>query len=87
MLALYAWLLWSVRRLRPAVSLFPLLIFLRVAYVCVMSPFAPQAFTWTNVGFIGLCLVMQAFAFLLPNRREQASDFAIFPVRQDHGTR
>jgi hypothetical protein len=71
--ALYAWLLWSVRRLQAAVSLFPLLIFLRVAYVCVMSPFAPQAFTWTNAAFIVLCLVMQAFAFLLPNRREQGS--------------
>jgi hypothetical protein len=45
-----------------------LLIFLRVAYVCVMSPFAPQAFTWTNIGFIGLCLLMQFFASLLPNR-------------------
>ncbi|HET6632244.1 MAG TPA: hypothetical protein VFG73_05995 [Rhodanobacteraceae bacterium] len=70
-LALYAWLLWSIRRLRPAISLFPLLIFLRVSYVCVMSPFAPQAFTWTNAGFIGLCLVMQTVAFLLPSRRDQ----------------
>jgi hypothetical protein len=87
MLALYAWLLWSVRRLRPAVSLFPLLIFLRVAYVCVMSPFAPQAFTWTNAGFVGFCLGMQVFAFLLPNRRDPAPDFATFPMRQDHGTR
>jgi hypothetical protein len=67
-LLLYALLLWSVRRLHPAASLFPLLIFLRVAYVCVMSPFAPQAFTWTNIGFIGLCLLMQFFASLLPNR-------------------
>lgn len=66
--ALYALLLWSVRRLRPAASLFPLLIFLRVSYVCVMSPFAPQAFTWTNIGFVGLCLLMQLFAALLPNR-------------------
>jgi hypothetical protein len=67
--ALYAMLLWSVRRLRPTVPLFALLIFLRMSYVCVMAPFAPQAFTWTNFGFIGLCLVMQAFAALLPNRR------------------
>jgi hypothetical protein len=68
-LALYALLLWSVRRLRPAASLFPLLIFLRVSYVCVMSPFAPQAFIWTNVAFIGLCLAMQTAAALLPNRK------------------
>jgi len=67
--ALYALLLWSVRRLRPNVSLFSLLIFLRMAYVCVMAPFAPQAFTWTNAGFLVLCLVMQVFAALLPNRR------------------
>jgi hypothetical protein len=66
---LYAWLLWSVRRLRPAVPLFSLLIFLRISYVCVMSPFAPQAFIWTNVGFIGICLAMQALAAVLPNRR------------------
>jgi hypothetical protein len=66
---LYAWLLWSVRRLRPAVPLFSLLIFLRVSYVCVMSPFAPQAFIWTNVAFIGICLFLQALASFLPNRR------------------
>ncbi|WP_254423931.1 hypothetical protein [Rhodanobacter sp. C03] len=68
---LYGLLRWSVRRLRPAVPLFSLLIFLRVSYVCVMSPFAPQAFTWTNVGFIGLCLVMQVLVAWLPNRRLQ----------------
>jgi hypothetical protein len=37
-----------------------------------MSPFAPQAFTWTNAGFIGLCLVMQVLAAWLPSRRTQA---------------
>jgi hypothetical protein len=68
MLVLYALLLWSVRRLRATASLFPLLIFLRVSYVCVMSPFAPQAFIWTNVVFIALCLAMQTAATLLPNR-------------------
>jgi len=68
MALLYAMLLWSVRRLRAAVSLFPLLIFLRVAYVCVMAPFAPQAFTWTNLGFVLLCLVLQWLAWLLPVR-------------------
>lgn len=67
--ALYGMLLWSVRRLRPTVPLFSFLIFLRVSYVCVMSPFAPQAFTWTNAGFIGLCLLMQVFSAWLPNRR------------------
>jgi hypothetical protein len=66
--ALYAWLAWSVRRLSPSVPLFPLLIFLRMAYVCLMSPFAPQAYTWTNAGFIGLCLLMQVVAAWLPNR-------------------
>jgi hypothetical protein len=74
--ALYALLLWSVRRLRSNVSLFSLLIFLRMAYVCVMAPFAPQAFTWTNAGFIVLCLVMQVFAALLPNRRAAPSTLA-----------
>jgi hypothetical protein len=68
---LYGLLLWSVRRLRPTVPLFSFLIFLRVSYVCVMSPFAPQAFTWTNAGFIGLCLFMQVIAAWLPNRRLQ----------------
>ncbi|OOG38311.1 hypothetical protein B0E52_14470 [Rhodanobacter sp. C06] len=67
--ALYALLLWSVQRLRPTVPLFSLLIFLRMSYVCVMSPFAPQAFTWTNAGFIGICLFLQLFAAWLPNRR------------------
>ncbi|MFZ0869358.1 MAG: hypothetical protein WAM90_01395 [Rhodanobacter sp.] len=66
---LYGLLRWSVRRLRPTVPLFSLLIFLRVSYVCVMSPFAPQAFTWTNVGFVGLCLFMQVLAAWLPNRK------------------
>ncbi len=68
---LYGLLRWSVRRLRPTVPLFSLLIFLRVSYVCVMSPFAPQAFTWTNAGFIGLCLFMQVLVAWLPNRRLQ----------------
>lgn len=73
MAALYALQRWSVRRLYPRVSLFALLIFLRMAYVCVMSPFAPQAFTWTNAGFIALCLVLQAFAALLPDHRTEAA--------------
>jgi hypothetical protein len=61
-------LLWSTRLLSSA-SLFNLLIFLRMAYVCVMSPFAPQAYTWMNFGFIVLCLVMQLCASLLPKRQ------------------
>lgn len=69
MLALYAMLLWSVRRLRPTVPLFSVLIFLRVAYVAAMSPFAPQAFTWTNAGFIGICLCLPVVAAWLPSRR------------------
>jgi hypothetical protein len=61
-------LLWSVRLLHRNVSLFALLIFLRMSYVCVMSPFAPQAYTWTNVSFIAICLLLQFFAACLPNR-------------------
>ncbi len=76
-LALYGLLLWSVRRLRPGVPLFPLLIFLRMSYVCVMAPFAPQAFTWTNAGFIGVCLVLQVFAAWLPNGRAPSSALTV----------
>jgi oligosaccharide repeat unit polymerase len=75
--ALYAMLWWSVRRLRASTSLFAWLIFLRMSYVCLMSPFAPQAFTWTNAGFIALCLVMQLLAAWLPNRR--ATDAPTMP--------
>ncbi|MFO3704185.1 hypothetical protein ACI6Q5_04180 [Xanthomonas codiaei] len=67
-LALYAGLVWSVRRLNGSLSIFHVLIFLRLAYACLMSPFAPQAFTWTNFGFIALCLVLHACTVLLPNR-------------------
>jgi hypothetical protein len=71
LLALYALLLWSVRRLNRSRSVFHLLIFLRIGYACVMSPFAPQAFTWTNFGFIALCLGLHACSRLLPNRHAQ----------------
>ncbi len=85
MIALYGLLVWSVRRLRASVSLFSLLIFLRVAYVCVMSPFAPQAFIWTNVVFVVLCLLMQLFAALLPSRRDGVHPL---PTNESmHGTR
>ena len=73
MVAAYALLLWCVRRLRPAVPLFGLLMFLRIAYVCVMSPFAPQIFIWMNGGFLVLCLLLQLLAGLLPSRHEPAS--------------
>ena len=78
MLGLYALLAWSVRRLRASTGLFPLLIFLRVAYVCVMSPFAPQAYTWTNAGFIAVCLLLQALPIWLPNRN------ALYPLSDEH---
>ena len=91
---LYAMLLWSVQRLRPTVPLFSLLIFLRMSYVCVMSPFAPQAFTWTNAGFIGVCLFLQLFAAWLPNRRAggaamaaQVASSRSFQRVPNHGTR
>ncbi len=71
---LYGMLAWSMRRLRDGVSLFALLIFLRMAYVCLMAPFAPQAFTWTNFGFIALCLLMQWLAWLLPVRSNGHGD-------------
>lgn len=77
MIALYAWLRWSVARLYPRVSLFGLLIFLRMSYVCLMSPFAPQAFTWTNAGFIAVCLLLQALVVLLPNRCEGVAAIGI----------
>lgn len=77
MLALYAALLWSVRLLGRGVALFNLLVFLRIAYACVMSPFAPQAFTWTNAGFVALCLLLHACSALLPNRRDPAPSTAL----------
>ncbi len=66
---LYALMRWSVRRLHGGPSLFAWLIFLRMAYVCAMAPFAPQAFIWMNFGFIALCLLMQLVAAWLPDRR------------------
>ncbi|AKC81220.1 membrane protein [Xanthomonas arboricola] len=68
LLALYAGLVWSVRLLNRSLSIFHVLIFLRIAYACLMSPFAPQAFTWTNFGFVALCLVLHACTVLLPTR-------------------
>jgi hypothetical protein len=87
MLGLYALIAWSARRLGPPVSLFALLIFLRMAYVCVMSPFAPQAYTWTNFGFIGLCLVMQLLAAWLPDRMATPSTHRLSHESEPHATR
>jgi hypothetical protein len=53
--ALLAGSIWLLLT-RPTV--FSLLIFLRQAYVAIMTPFAPQALTWTNFGFIFLFLAM-----------------------------
>lgn len=66
--AAYGLLIWCVRRLRPNVPLFGLLMFLRIAYVSVMSPFAPQIFIWMNAAFLGICLLLQVLAVLLPGR-------------------
>lgn len=75
--AAYALLVWCVRRLRPNVPLFGLLMFLRIAYVSVMSPFAPQIFIWLNGAFLAICLVLQVLAAWLPNRR--LSHFPLHP--------
>ncbi|WOB49050.1 hypothetical protein NYR97_17770 [Xanthomonas hydrangeae] len=73
LMGLYAGLVWSVRLLSSSLSIFHVLIFLRLAYACLMSPFAPQAFTWTNFGFIALCLVLHACTVLLPSRNAAPS--------------
>jgi hypothetical protein len=79
MLGLYAMLVWSARRLCASTSLFSLLIFLRMAYVAAMAPFAPQAYTFMSAGFIALCLLMQLFAAWLPVRRPPP-----FPMPRAH---
>lgn len=63
---LYGMLLWSIVLLRGGVSVWCFLIFLRISYVSVMSPFAPQAFTWTNFGFLAACLMIPIVGHLLP---------------------
>lgn len=79
--ALYALLAWSARLLRASASLFALLIFLRLTYVAVMAPFAPQTFTFMTFGFLVVCLLMQLFAALLPDR-----DAASSPLSMDIST-
>lgn len=72
MIALYLMLLWSVKLVGPTPRFVPLLIFIRVGYVSAMSPFAPQAFTFTNFASIGLFVSLWAVAKLLPSRTEMA---------------
>jgi hypothetical protein len=67
-LLLYGMLLWSIVLLRGGISVWRFLIFLRIAYMSVMSPFAPQAFTWTNFGFVAVCLMIPVAAHFLPGR-------------------
>lgn len=43
-------------------NIFFLLIYLRVAYCCVMSGFAPQFYTWTNFDFLLMCVILYAIA-------------------------
>lgn len=53
---LYLGLVASIRFFQMHTCVFSMLIFLRISYVCLMSGFAPQAFMWTNFGFVVLCL-------------------------------
>lgn len=94
MVAAYALLIWCVRRMRPDVPLFGLLMFLRIGYVSVMSPFAPQIFIWTNGAFLVICLALQLLAAWLPNRRAATlsshpdAAFAAYPTKSSvHGNR
>jgi hypothetical protein len=64
-LLLFSVLCLSIVLLRSRPTLFSLLIFLRVSYVCIMSGFSTQAFTWTTFGFILVCLFMMGFSSLL----------------------
>lgn len=65
-LALYGMLLWSVVLVCGGLAVWRFLIFLRMAYVSIMSVFAPQAFTWTNFGFVVVCLMIPVAAHFLP---------------------
>ncbi|MFT4116901.1 hypothetical protein [Bradyrhizobium sp.] len=66
--ALYGMLLWSIVLLQNEIAVWRVLVFLRISYVSVMSPFAPQAFTWTNFGFVAICLAIPIIAHFLPGR-------------------
>jgi len=65
-LFLYLSLVASVYFFRKRPNIISFLIFLRISYCCVMAGFAPQAYTWTNLGFIALCLLMQIFTYRVP---------------------
>lgn len=65
-IGLYLGLLASVILLRRRPSLFTFLIFLRLSYVCIMAGFAPQAYVWTNFGFVISCIGFLIFASVLP---------------------
>lgn len=65
-LFLYLSLVASAHFFRMRPNVISLLIFLRISYSCVMAGFAPQAYTWTNLGFIALCLLMQIFTYRVP---------------------
>lgn len=65
-LFLYLSLVASVYLFRVRPNIISFLIFLRISYSCVMAGFAPQAYTWTNLGFIALCLLMQIFTYRVP---------------------
>jgi len=64
LIILYLLLLWSFILVRRKRSIFAVLIFLRMSYVALMAPFAPQAFTWTNFDFIFLCIFLWALSSL-----------------------
>ncbi|TWG86422.1 hypothetical protein L602_002000000270 [Cupriavidus gilardii J11] len=70
---LYLMVVGAFLLLRARLSVFTLLIFLRITYVSVMSSFAPQAYTWTNFGLIALCLLAMVLASLLPHAGRHAS--------------
>ncbi|MFJ7284463.1 hypothetical protein [Pseudomonas sp. NPDC099000] len=65
-LFLYLSLVASAHFFRVRPNIISFLIFLRISYSCVMAGFAPQAYTWTNLGFIALCLLMQIFTYRVP---------------------
>jgi len=65
-LFLYLSLVASVFLFSKRPNIISFLVFLRISYSCVMAGFAPQAYTWTNLGFIVLCLLMQIFTYRVP---------------------
>lgn len=68
---LYGMVFLSIIALKRGLSIFFILIFFRITYVAVMSPFAPQAYTWTTVSFVFLCLVLWVLANSLPKKNKR----------------